>query len=201
MASDWSTWGPELDQYSRSFDPQLLPDMPNRDIADFYNRYKVLPLTSIQNSLCRSDPRTDILGFTGMKLGHMMEMLRKYTVVRRQTNIFNNYYGFLCVRNLVHITCLGVLRETNSLDHVLRSLQPNANWNTMSKTIAFAALDKAASTIENPRLLREFYQIFTRSCFILDNTTGEADPSLFTTMLWDSRDSFLTLCSRGVLPG
>ncbi|KAG8765575.1 hypothetical protein FRC12_007428 [Ceratobasidium sp. 428] len=72
----------------------------------------------------------------------------------------------------------------------------------MAKTVAFAALDRTASAIENPRLFREFYQIFTRlACFTVNNTTGEADMSLLTKMLWDSRDSFLTLCSYGVLPG
>ncbi|KAG9126152.1 hypothetical protein FRC07_004671 [Ceratobasidium sp. 392] len=201
MTDRTSLWGPELEQYSRTFNPQLLPDMPNRDIAYFYNEHKVLPLTSVHNSLCRSDPRTDALGFTGIKLTNMIEMLQKYLAASQHTNVFKNYYGFLCVRNLIHITCLGVLRETNTLDRIVESLHPKADWSSMAQTVAFAALDTAADALRNDSLLLEFYRIFTRSCFVLDSATGVANISALARILWDDRGSFLTLCLRGHLPG
>ncbi|KAG9091546.1 hypothetical protein FS749_016460 [Ceratobasidium sp. UAMH 11750] len=201
MARQTSMWGPELGQYSHNFDPHLLPDMPNREIANFYNEHKVLPLTSIHNSLCRSDPRIDELGFTRMKLGHVLEGLRKYMVVSRSTNVFKNYYGFLCVRNLVHINCLTILRETNTLGRVIGSLRPNASWNDMSQALAFVALDRATGATRDVTSLENFSGMFTRPGFAFDHTTGEANMSMLARMLWEGRDSFLTLCSLGLLPG
>ncbi|KAG9097349.1 hypothetical protein FS749_006522 [Ceratobasidium sp. UAMH 11750] len=111
--------------------------------------------------------------------------------------IFKHYYGFLCVRYLVHIACLSVLREANLLDRTLRSLPRNLNWVQMSQAIAFAALNKAGNATVDPASLQEFYQIF--EAFYA--TEGKNDISFLVSSLWKDRDSFLEICLSSLLPG
>ncbi|KAG8699185.1 hypothetical protein FRC08_005456 [Ceratobasidium sp. 394] len=185
MVDQTPTWGPEFSQYSsHQFDLQAAPTVPYDYITAFYQKYQVAPLVALWSMLYR-----------------LIDLLQRYTIVNGHSSVFKNYYGFLCVRYLIHITCLAVLKGTNTLDQLLGSLRKNASWSEMSQALSFAALDRFAEASRGTESLEEFYRILTYPSLVLDDLLGKANVSILAYLLWESRDMFLVLCSRGLLPG
>ncbi|KAG9089031.1 hypothetical protein FS749_001670 [Ceratobasidium sp. UAMH 11750] len=98
---------------------------------------------------------------------------------------------------------MAVLKEAKVVDKVVSSLRLGATWSDWAQAVAFEALDTTARAMRHPASFRDFCKIFARSpTFVTDSIDGtRANIPLITTALWKSRDSFLTLCSHGLLPG
>ncbi|KAG8704640.1 hypothetical protein FRC09_003412, partial [Ceratobasidium sp. 395] len=65
------------------------------------------------------------------------------------------------------------------------------------------ALNEAAKIVEDLALVNEFHGVFTSREFLgsmSDRTPGTL-AEFIITLLWYDRDSLLTLCVRGLLPG
>ncbi|KAG9077078.1 hypothetical protein FRC06_009107 [Ceratobasidium sp. 370] len=71
----------------------------------------------------------------------------------------------------------------------------------MSHAIASEALDKAGAATESSFLLDEFCKIFTSAEFLASPNPKGPYGSIVAGGLWRDRGSFMTLCSRGLLPG
>ncbi|KAG8749604.1 hypothetical protein FRC12_013344 [Ceratobasidium sp. 428] len=70
--------------------------------------------------------------------------------------------------------------------------------------VSAEALDKAAQAGENPTSFQKFFRVFDDRRFSglrEDETPKEFYIAFTTTLLWKDRDSFFTLCQRGLLPG
>ncbi|KAG8695845.1 hypothetical protein FRC08_007526 [Ceratobasidium sp. 394] len=203
MSSRVNIWGPEFSEYSQSeCDPRPSEVVSKTEVANFYNIYGVTPLATLERLLLRCDPRTDTLDISSSTpLNMLIDIIRRYLAVSKQ-KIFKNYYGFLLVYHLVYVTCLAILKETNTLDRLLESLDPDMSWSDVSRNIAFAAQDRVAEASQNAASLGEFYGKFTqRGLFAPYNSAPATDTVWLARVIWEDRDSFLTLCLRGHLPG
>ncbi|KAG8794115.1 hypothetical protein FRC12_000463 [Ceratobasidium sp. 428] len=200
-------WGPTFEEYhTHVFEPHP-SKLVDAEIAEFFEEHdSLLPLNCVETSLAYFDPRIDNVGFISQfGLSDIAAMLRKYLTqskdkVRIQciNSIFKHYYGFLCARYLLHIACLSVLRQTSIQDEILDSLPRNASWAQFSQSIVFAALDKASEALANDESLEDLVSVVTG--FFATGLDIE-DVLFIITELWRDRDSLLTLCMDGMLPG
>ncbi|KAG8724722.1 hypothetical protein FRC09_015195 [Ceratobasidium sp. 395] len=199
-------WGPDFDEYSaQNFKPQG-SDVPMSKIEffDINGQFReVPPLALIETSLSRCDPR--IYGTVSLNLNIVSTALVEYSLANDVRNIFQHYYGFLCVRYLLHITCLAALGPTrHAVNKILNTLPQDASWEELCKIISIEALDKASQAMRNPTSFNEFCRVFDDNRFsgsFEDDSPKELYIALTATLLWGDRDLFFTLCQRDLLPG
>ncbi|KAG8725207.1 hypothetical protein FRC09_006041 [Ceratobasidium sp. 395] len=197
------TWGPPFSQYSQySFKPREHRVL-REDAARSLKLYKIPPLSLIESTLYISSCGTDGPGTADDRqrtvatiLGYMVA-----TAKNEHESVLEYYYGFLCLRRLLHLTCRYVLKETDSSDHEGGFLQQGANENDVFQATAFAALDKAAEASASESRFERFCNIFTHSDFLLDRTAREWFTTIPFRGLWGERDRVLSLCVQGLLPG
>ncbi|KAG8722162.1 hypothetical protein FRC08_006276 [Ceratobasidium sp. 394] len=189
-------WGPKFDEYSRRmFDPRI-SGTQSKDIKIFYHKLNVCPLDAVENSLCKCDPRIGTAGL--MDLNSVTYTLFTYLPESGSRYVFENYYGFLCIRHLLHITCLCVLRGTNSLDQLLESLDQNAGWGDLAQAVASKALDTATSGVASTE---EICRIIVSSSFVTYPDGREDCYLLLITLLGPDRGRLIELYLSGMLPG
>ncbi|KAG9087477.1 hypothetical protein FS749_002894 [Ceratobasidium sp. UAMH 11750] len=205
MAAQENIWGLEFDQYSRQkFEPRAIK-LSEEEVRSFIEVHKVLPLEYGENALRIFDPRDPTLGevTTGVPLGDQINRLWEYmSLSDSKEQVFRYYYGFLCVRHLLYTTCFTIVEKMHSTDRVLGSLHPDASWSDWCQAMTIEALDIVAEVMTDIDLFEEFCKLFTQSrTFISDSSGSETKTPLLISALWDHRESFLTLCSHGLLPG
>ncbi|QRV95163.1 hypothetical protein RhiJN_23181 [Ceratobasidium sp. AG-Ba] len=187
-----------MDEYSLNFDPHPRP-LQAEKLSHLVGTSGPLPLDIMESSLYYDDPRNEKFTRHNISVDKLMAMIRSY-LVTHPSRLFKNYYGFICVRHAIHITCLEVLHATGILEEVSIALPRSANWAEMSRDIAFAALDRAANALSIPESYRSLCRIFTKpGVFRHPNARQEIPHAL--SFIWDDRDSFTLLYSRGLLPG
>jgi hypothetical protein len=81
MANRTNPWGPELDTYSRHFDPRVSEVLPS-EVERFWDDYKLVPISVLESTLCKSNPR-DGPGYGNQPLPAMMLTLRTYLEVHK----------------------------------------------------------------------------------------------------------------------
>ncbi|KAG9083302.1 hypothetical protein FS749_006145, partial [Ceratobasidium sp. UAMH 11750] len=198
-----SIWGPQIDPDSFKFDPSL-QDIPKdgTDIyEDDYKKHQVSPLAVLEWHLLYCDMRIE--NFEGaVRFDNVATTFRGYRVALGDERVLKNYYGFLCVRQFVHLTCLAVLRETGIMDAFLcANMRPNMEWNRVAELMASTALDKASKSTATAALWEEFCDIFTRRSYALGADYGGECASDTIRILCGDRGSFFSFCSNGHLPG
>ncbi|KAG8720845.1 hypothetical protein FRC08_017886 [Ceratobasidium sp. 394] len=88
------------------------------------------------------------------------------------------------------------------LDEILGSLPPSVDWNEFSDSIADAASGLTADTTTTADLPHILNQIFSETYFFeFQGMDNRSDVEFLIVELWMDRQSFFTLCSRGLLPG
>ncbi|KAG9118275.1 hypothetical protein FRC07_007289 [Ceratobasidium sp. 392] len=203
MTSNDSFWGPELDAYSRNFEPCILeilwlgePD-PTAII-----QLNILTLDGMETALGLSDPRHNKFPLEAELLfWQVMRMMQPYTVRMSTQGIFKQYWGFLWVRYLLHATYLTLLEEVGVLDDLLRTLPPTLPWTELSQAIALAATQvatQAVATTEDTQILNT---IFCHNNYHTFEGELKSDAGFFVHQLWEDPASFFTLCSCNLLPG
>ncbi|KAG9087358.1 hypothetical protein FS749_002968, partial [Ceratobasidium sp. UAMH 11750] len=192
-------WGPVFNKYStRGFHPRII-DISDEDIENFHKICKGIPPPAIlESNLCRSDPRAS--DYRVMRVDSIMDAMGGYMMTVNCRKLFKHYYGFLCFRHLLHTICLVSLNETQTPATLLKSLNQGASWNDLCKLVAFEALNKGEKAAGDAASFQQFCGFFAGSRFL-----GDLHPGVFAAAilipLWEDRDSFLTLCLRGLLPG
>ncbi|KAG9088017.1 hypothetical protein FS749_002490 [Ceratobasidium sp. UAMH 11750] len=201
-----SLWGPKIDPYSFNFDPSETKDLETAH-AYLYAVHSAYHPARIQRDLLSFDLGVGDLEKT-IRFDHMSVNLRRYMdttgEAKTQDNsfrVFRNYYGFLCVRYLIHLTCVTILRETNTMGNLAGYLHSQTNWNQVSKAVALVALSQASRATTTAALWKRFSAIFTRASFVEDMMAGSFSAILVIQMLWSDRGSLLSLYMRGLLPG
>ncbi|KAG8772726.1 hypothetical protein FRC12_002923 [Ceratobasidium sp. 428] len=193
-------WGPGFSEYSiRDFEPRI-SKISRSEMEASERLYEIPPLSWVETSLRRCDPR--VRGTSRMSVDDIADALTGYTRANNFCNVFKNYYGFLCVRYLLHTVCLAALGPT--VDVFVRSLPQNASWSDVSSRVAAEALKRAAQVTKNASSFEDYYGIFRGSRFLdflKDSDAGETYSFFLTGLLWSDRGSFLRLCQKGLLPG
>ncbi|KAG8751834.1 hypothetical protein FRC12_012235, partial [Ceratobasidium sp. 428] len=193
------TRGPRFSEYSRSeFEPPI-PDVSDQEVQAFYNTHGMHSLASLEASLRKLDPRSLAPG--SINMGDIKLAIDNYMAVNGDCRIFKYYYGFVCVRHLLHHLCLIFLERRSTLSRLCESIPGYASWTVVSRTVAARALDLSAAMMLNPTLHDELGKLFVGSPYFGTDTLGKAYFSSIVELLWNDRDSFLTLCSLNLLPG
>ncbi|KAG8706784.1 hypothetical protein FRC09_002228 [Ceratobasidium sp. 395] len=204
-----SIWGPEISQYSRNFNPRM-SSLPEGKTERLYKACKVPSLARIENLLCEADlSPAEEADFPN--LGTVTAIMQRYRVVNKskpllgwslasdnllEKQIFKNYYGFLCVRHLIHITYLAIL-QTSTLGGILDPPSSSLPWPQYSGQLAVEAMERAGRATTDTSTVQWLYMVIWGSV----RFSGDPDVTMLARALWEDRDSFLTLCIRGLLPG
>ncbi|KAG8720846.1 hypothetical protein FRC08_017887 [Ceratobasidium sp. 394] len=199
-ASDDGFWGPELGQYSRDFDPYI-SEISWQTYTDSSGTHEIPTLDGLETILGLSDPRRSDFHKAELSISEAMEMIKIYTTDGDGQPIFKHYWGFLCVRYILHTTCLTLLEEVGMLDEILGLLPPSEDWNEFSDSIADAASGLTADTVTTAALPRILNQVFSETNFSKFQGRVETDAGFLIRQLWMDRESFFALCSDGLLPG
>ncbi|KAG8777662.1 hypothetical protein FRC12_000263 [Ceratobasidium sp. 428] len=121
-----------------------------------------------------------------------------------EEQIFGHYYGFLCFRHFLHLSCFFTLQMTHTPTTRLEILHSNAGWKDLSNLMAVIALDEAGKAIEDASSFGEFCEMFTNPSF-LGSVSEKGTPGrlagIIITLLWSNADALLVLCFQGLLPG
>ncbi|KAG8727350.1 hypothetical protein FRC12_022560 [Ceratobasidium sp. 428] len=131
--------------------------------------------------------------------GEMIRLLRNYLSISRQ-KILKYYYGFLCVRHLLHLLCLSILEEAGVLNGYLESLGLELGYNELTHAVARKVL-KTVFQEKKGFGLEEVAWASSDHSSSSDDLPAETDLTLLISLLWDDRGSFLTLCANQSLPG
>ncbi|KAG8793434.1 hypothetical protein FRC12_002730 [Ceratobasidium sp. 428] len=195
-------WGVPFSQYSqRRFEPRT-PSVSEQEAELFYNTYEAPHLAVLEKKLHRFCSGGKTPSSTDTEA--IISILGRYMTATKRENfsLLNYYYGFLCLRFLIHYTCCAVLAEKGTLLGGSSNFpHTSGSWNSRLQTTAFAALDRAGKATRERASLAALRVTFTRSSFLSDPDAREIFCSIMSSVLWEDRNMFLTLCLRGLLPG
>ncbi|KAG8785620.1 hypothetical protein FRC12_017346, partial [Ceratobasidium sp. 428] len=195
-------WGSVFAKYStQKFNP--IPfNIPESGDKNLYKLSRTPPVTLLESRLHKGDPRR--ANGCPMSFCDIFSAMEQYlTTTRCDRNVFAHYYGFLCFRHLLHLFCYVILQRTRTPVTYFDNLHPDAEWGNLSNLMIIEALNEAAKIVEDLALVNEFHGVFTSREFLgsmSDRTPGTL-AEFIITLLWYDRDSLLTLCVRGLLPG
>ncbi|KAG8773477.1 hypothetical protein FRC12_002519 [Ceratobasidium sp. 428] len=191
-------WGPRFEEYStQDFEPYETE--PDAETEGFYDKYQAFHLKTVQNSLFGLDPRNPPEDM--IRLGALVYGMGRYSDLNKKCSIFKHYYGFVCVRHLIQGACYTLLSQSGNLDR-LEGLPRNATWGEMSRALAFNAMDVTAEMAQDDD---DIFEMFLDTLSGASSNQGqemeESYALIILNLLWFDRNSFMILCSRGLLPG
>ncbi|KAG8741404.1 hypothetical protein FRC12_015694, partial [Ceratobasidium sp. 428] len=196
-------WGPHFDKYSRmqNFEPRPSPAFTEEELDSFFDAHNAYPLRYIENKLLQCDPRDDPHGpIHSMILADSIHRLLNY-MGEANRDALQHYYGYLCIRHMLYSTCLAILNGADVIDEVAESMHPNASWGEWSQAVTLEALNLVVEQVAVCSH-EEFGKFVLRSPgFTSDSNGSEIKTAVLISALHKVRDRFLTLCSRGLLPG
>ncbi|QRV80463.1 MYND Zn-finger protein [Ceratobasidium sp. AG-Ba] len=100
----------------------------------------------------------------------------------------------------MHVACDIILKQTGKLDDLLEEVLPQTGaWARFSLVMAQAALDRAAHASPSSESDRDYVDSMME--LDPDDYFINFDAFSIVRIIWEDRDSFLTLCARGLLPG
>ncbi|KAG8704071.1 hypothetical protein FRC09_003789 [Ceratobasidium sp. 395] len=199
MEFEEQIWGPGIDQYSRNFNLRPREALEGEDQTSGNSELPLLPDLELLLYSQPFDPGNDDDDATEQSLTRATRIVRNYMAQSRR-KVFDTYYGFLCIRHLMQLLCLSVLRETDDLGF-LDSLSVNVSWVTLSQAISVRALQKANDTLALDSSLAGLYKTLPFSGFGRDDSGAERDGLFLSRILWADRATFLRLSILGLLPG
>ncbi|KAF8672099.1 hypothetical protein RHS04_07870 [Rhizoctonia solani] len=138
----------------------------------------------------------------------LMSTIRKYTKLHKggnATKIFDRYYGFLCVRHLIRMVCIGALRQCKRLDKFLNGIEPDVPWQEATEELVANTLQSMIEVLcsENSVNVEHLLAMMSQSghAFTIDGGLGYEDVEFLILMLWKDRKSLVPLRLCGLLPG
>ncbi|KDN46731.1 hypothetical protein RSAG8_04111, partial [Rhizoctonia solani AG-8 WAC10335] len=149
------------------------------------------------------------LGFQagGQIYTQIMASLREYSKIQGG-DILKHYYGFICVRHLVHMISLGTVENSKKANAFLTKTPPSTPWTKASEQLSEAALELMFRAVAAEDMVTLFSIMgfvpvnplvaFKGAC---DNGLTEEDAWFWIDVLWKSRKSIIFLRSKGLLHG
>ncbi|KAF8709420.1 hypothetical protein RHS03_03346, partial [Rhizoctonia solani] len=199
-------WGPTQSQYSATFSSRMEEAftryMATKESITYAPR-EFISLGLLETALAAGENmhKTGYLGGTGV-FSLLVTTLRAY-VKRHPGDVFNNYFGFLCIRHLIRMVCIGVLSETSSLDKFLRALEPSLSWNYVTELLSHVVTDFMYQTSATDSSITNTvdFASLRGPIFVGDGGLNQESADYLVHLLWTSRKSIVPLRSKGLLPG
>ncbi|CAE6466994.1 unnamed protein product [Rhizoctonia solani] len=208
MGKEDSQWGAKFPQYSATFEDSL-----DRSF-DRYMEYKeslaeashnLIPLGLLETTLAVGENMHKVGFHTGNKIFPvLMKTIRGYTNIHKG-EIFSYYYGFLCVKHLIRMICIGTLSQNNALEAFLKDLNPNLHRDCVNSCLAGKALDFMTDALYTEDLSNVADALGcskkTGKAFVIDGGLGFRDVRFLVDVIWKSRKGIIPLRKDGLLPG
>ncbi|CAE6491854.1 unnamed protein product [Rhizoctonia solani] len=201
-------WGSTLAQYMDTFEDRIETSfsqyLQGKEIT-IQPSNDLIPLSLLETTLAAGENMNKIGFHSGAQIfAVLMSTIRGY-VDRHPGDMFEHYYGFLCVRHLIRMVCIGIIRRHGSLDTFLSKMRRDFPWNKVTALLSEASHDimhnsLAANNEAGTLRLLGFSQT-TRSAFADDGGLTTEDIEFLINVLWESRKSILPLRFKGLLPG
>ncbi|KDN40455.1 hypothetical protein RSAG8_08075, partial [Rhizoctonia solani AG-8 WAC10335] len=205
---DHPDWGPALPQYSATFQERIEASFSRYTAAEatiIDIPGNVIPLGLLETALATGENMHKI-GYQGGTniFPVLLTTMREY-VEKHPGEAFDNYFGFLCIRNLIRMVCIGVLSENSSLEGFSRKLNPLMPWNKVMELLSSIALSlmRQAMATKNPDSITNLlgFQPSSGAVFVGDVGLRQEDAHFLVHLLWKSRKSMVLLRSKFLLPG
>ncbi|KAG8699094.1 hypothetical protein FRC09_006843 [Ceratobasidium sp. 395] len=208
MKREHPKWGPDLDRYPKIFDDRVEKALENYMTSQEITSVAhdgLMPLSVLETMLIVGEK----ILVTAYQHGEnslpiFVATIRRYTELT-ETGIFKYYYGYLCMRHIVHMVCIGTLIECKMLDDFLSSFDPSLNSLDVSWILAEEALEQMTRALLNNGPTQ------TSICLGCTPPNGDAfthvgglsydDVEFLVMTLWKDRRSIIVLGDYMMLPG
>ncbi|CAE7083550.1 unnamed protein product [Rhizoctonia solani] len=201
-------WGPTLSQYMPAFGERVA-DSFNNYMANEENVFEIpnglIPLDLLETALAVSENMHKIGFQRGDKVFPvLMSTLRAYSKLDKG-GVFQNYYGFLCVRHLIRMVCISAMRQCKRFDIFLTGIKSDEPWPEVTDRLAASSLESmiAALCSENTTVVANLLGILSQGghAFVIDGGLSYDDVEFLILALWKDRKSLILLRLCGLLPG
>ncbi|KAG9121360.1 hypothetical protein FRC07_002706 [Ceratobasidium sp. 392] len=209
MKKEHPRWGPNISRYVDTFEDQIHLAYDNyvhsREItSEVYEGLAPLQVLESTLAVCENMHKE------GFQRGEnsipvIMKAIRRYTELHEH-GMFSYYYGFLCVRHLMRMVCIGTLLQASVLEDFLDDLDPREDSIDVTHKLAERALEEMHDNL----ITRDFMKII-ESLGVLSSDKPVAFPTLgglsyddvdfLVPTLWKDRRAIITIGNRGLLPG
>ncbi|CAE6533577.1 unnamed protein product [Rhizoctonia solani] len=201
-------WGPTLSQYMPTFEERLTESF-DKYIANEESVFDVpnglIPLDLLETALAVGENMHKVGFQRGDKVFPvLMSAIREYTKLHKG-GIFEHYYGFLCIRHLIRMVCIGAMRQCKKFDKFLNDTKSEAPRQEVTEALAARALDSMITVLctENAAVVENLLGILSKSghAFVIDGGLSYEDVEFLIKTLWKDRKSLVPLRRCGLLPG
>ncbi|KAJ1303165.1 hypothetical protein OPQ81_011366 [Rhizoctonia solani] len=191
MTKEDSQWGAKFPEYSATFENSIdssFDRYAERKESLAEASHNLIPLSVLKTTLAVGENMHKVGFHSGSKIFPvLMETVRKYTDIHNG-EIFTYYYGFLCVRHLIRMVCIGTLTQNKALDAFLKDMKPGASRNIVTKCLAERALGFMTNALYTEDLSNVADALGCNVRFLVD-------------VVWKSRKAIIPLRRGGLLPG
>ncbi|KDN44035.1 hypothetical protein RSAG8_05767, partial [Rhizoctonia solani AG-8 WAC10335] len=129
----------------------------------------------------------------------LVDTIKKYTAIYGG-RIFDHYYGFLCIRHLVRMVCIGALTKGGTFERVLNELDPNFPWVYLLGVLSDATLFYMQGLLEQHEQNGHNSTFLSEPLFLDDSAPGPDDAKFLLGLLWNDRDSIIPLRRDSIIP-
>ncbi|CAE6466979.1 unnamed protein product [Rhizoctonia solani] len=201
-------WGPTLSVYLPTFEERLTESF-DKYITKEENLFEtpndLIPLNLLETTLAVGENMHKVGFQRGDKIFPvLMSMIRKYTKLYKG-GIFGHYYGFLCVRHLIRMVCVGAMRQCKKFDKFLNDMKSDVLWQEVTEALAASTLESMITVLcsENEAVVEHLLGIISKSghAFVIDGGLSYEDVEFLIQTLWKDRKSIIPLRIAGLLPG
>ncbi|CAE6468213.1 unnamed protein product [Rhizoctonia solani] len=201
-------WGPSLSNYVDTFEDRI-----QASLARYFQRKEIIiqtsndliPLSLLETTLAVGENMHKVGFQSGSEIfAVLMSTIRGYAKLHKG-DMFEHYYGFLCVRHLIRMVCIGIIQRGGSWEAFLKTIQPECPWNRVTTLISEASHDIMHRTLmgnkQEATLKLLGFSETTSSVFADAGGLTTEDIEFLIDILWESRKSVLPLRFKGLLPG
>ncbi|CAE6445080.1 unnamed protein product [Rhizoctonia solani] len=208
MRSEDSQWGPRFPQYSAIFEDSINASFyryveRKESLTEAY--HDLIPLGLFETALAVGENMHKVGFHTGNKIFPvLMKTVRRYTNLH-DGEILSHYYGFLCLRHLIRMVCIGTLTQNKALDSFLQGMNPSASRNIVTGCLAESALQFMTDALYTQDLSNVADALGcsakTGRAFVIDGGLSFRDVRFLVDVVWKSRKAIIPLRRNGLLPG
>ncbi|QRW06312.1 hypothetical protein RhiLY_05311 [Ceratobasidium sp. AG-Ba] len=202
-------WGPDFDTYFETFDKSLdkafdnyLASRETTSIA--YDG--LIPLAVFETMLTVGDNMHKVQYQHGNKsLSVLMDTVRRYTELNNGGEIFDYYYGYLCMRHIMRTICIGTLIESETFEDFLNSLSSDEETVEVTEALAEEAFGILSDYLFENNISAIAVGIGLQSpnwdrAFTCVGGLDFDDARFLISILWKNRSQLITLIEHGMLP-
>lgn len=202
-------WGPNVSQYlptvdgrlSDSFDQYLAKKETMTEASD-----GLIPLPLLETTLAVGENMHKVGFQHGDKLFPILVSTVRGYIKLHKGAIFDNYYGFLCIRHITRMACIATLTSADEFDEFMDKLEPEMTPREVTDKLAQSALEimtEALYTEDEMNIKELFGSTYSSSgnAFMIGGGLSYEDVEYLVEVLWRGRKWLVPLQEAGLLPG